>query len=940
MQLLVSATLPETFNEEDSHEVQGNLPFPAIEADADFNMKKVFPLLQTPLFNKLIGNAQPAAYLLFEKLDRLVARHARYAYTAAVSGVACCLGEAYVEMKGAECSPRRLDRYPLPDVWRAFYEQEITAFPVLLQLLFVLSTNWGEVQSYKVYEFMNREFLPEIKKFYGFDLHGLKKALAKLPHIHTTSAILQLLGEENRDAAYARSVSGNILASFLPLLDKGNARKEFVHETYAKKELRTVFMHQHSCLSYWTSEAFGQKDSEEAFAAYFALCYQLYRKSDYLATRPAPALTKSPLSIFDFAQAHAQGLLPEAEIRRELLTRVNAEESLATASAFLFNKLKPWQRNRLKLYTGAGFAPLKELTARVSAEILHAELERGEERTPTSHLAMKLERIEGAEAWLNILKALDGETFSRADGYHSPNYTRKEVLSHLLRVCYPSETDTTALPENIPVTHERLIEAAIYAPQWLETVEAYTGWKGLLNTACFFHAHINERCNSLVLALIARFTPVRREYLCTGAFDIHWFRRAYREIGARRFGMVMEATGPVSSGNDQARMARCIDAVNGKMDAAAVRKQIEEKRSRDLLMLYGLIPLSKRSNSDLTERYRYFHQLLKESKLFASQRQESEKKAVETGLLNLTYNAGFFSLSRLTWSMETRIFKHIESCFAPREVEGLKVCLKVNGTCKPDIHFYKAGKELIHIPAKMRKEAYVVHLRETGKHLKALYARSQAMLERMMEERIPFPAGELQAFRKNPLAWSWLKHLVFVTQEGETGFFSGEGLCTVEGAVLPLLPSAEVYIAHPVDLRRDGERYQAYLQNKGIVQPLEQVFRKCYAKTEEEREATYSLRHAGEHILPDEIDAALKARRWIPAGSEKWQKVYYREDVVAILETRSEALGPADWELSEVERVVFLERESNRPLPAGNIPDRVFSEIMRDIESFILRPNH
>ncbi|MDR2811010.1 MAG: DUF4132 domain-containing protein [Tannerellaceae bacterium] len=941
MQLYITATQTEELNK-----VQENLPLPTLEADVDFNVKKIFPLLQTPLFNKLIGNAQPAAYSLFEKLNALVDRHARHVYTTA-GGITCNLGDTWVEMQGEEYNRSKLERYPLPEVWRTFYQKEISDFPTLLQLLFVLATNWGEGQSYKVYEFMNKEFLPEIRKFYGFDLHGLKKALAKLPHINTVNTVLQLLGEENWDAAYAHTVAENILVSFSPLLGKANARKEFVHETYTKKELRTVFIHQHSCINYWMSDLFGRKDSEKAFTEYFMLRYQFYRKSDYFVTHPPVALAKSPLSIFDFAQACTLGLVSEAEVCRELQERVNAEESLHQASAFLFNKLKPWQRNRLAAYGETNFAPLKKLVRKLSTHIIDIELKRGEERTEVSHLAMKLERVEGAEVWVDILKAFDGEPFGRADYYYTSTYTRKEVLSRLLHICYPAETDTAQtlsdlVKQPVNISHERLVEAAVYAPQWLEIVEEYTGWKGLQSIACFFHAHINERCDNLTTALIARFTPIRREDLCMGAFDIHWYRQAYREIGAKRFGKVLEAAVNIAPGGEHVRLTRFLDAVNGKIVTPTVRKQVEEKRNRDLLMMYGLIPLNKRSDSDLIERYRYYLQFLKESKLFGSQRQENEKKAVELGLLNLTCNAGYADVSRLTWSVVTRTFNQIKPFFAPRLINDVKVCLKVDGTGKLGVHYFKAGKELIHIPGKLRKDPYVIRLREMNKQLKTLYAHSQNMLERMMEERIPFLISELHAFRKNPLVWPWLKSLVFITQEGCMGFYSDEGLQTTEEAVLPQIPSAEVYIAHPVDFfnAQTEETYQAYMRTKGIEQPFEQVFRKRYAKMEEELNSTYTLRYAGERIFPDKMEAMLKAQRWLSVDDEKWQKVYYKENVAALIETQSHALSVTDLELSTIQRIVFRERKNNRPLPVSDVPDRVFSEIMRDIESFILQPNY
>jgi hypothetical protein len=479
------------------------------------------------------------------------------------------------------------------------------------------------------------------------------------------------------------------------------------------------------------------------------------------------------------------------------------------------------------------------------------------------------------------------------------------------------------------------MEAALYAPQWLETAEAYIEWKGLRNTACFLHAHVNGRCDGQMKALAARFTPVSQEDLCMGAFDINWYREVCLEIGARRFARVAGTFRSIVSAAEYAGFTLSLEAVNGKMDAREVRKQVEEKRNRDLLMIYGLIPLSKRSNSDLIERYRYFRQFLKESKAFGSQRQENEKKAVELGLLNLAFNAGYTDVTRLIWNVETLTFKLIEPCFVPKEKDGVKFCLKVDKAGKPGVHFFKMGKELLNIPGKLRKDPGVVSLRETCKQLKSSYIHSESMLERMLEEQAAFRIAELNAFRKNPLIWPLLKHLVFITPDDTMGFYTAGGLQTAGGELFPQEPATEVRIAHPADFHRmkAEQAYRTFLHDKGIEQPFEQVLRKRYDKTDEETEAACSFRYAGRRIRFGEMAAALKARRWAPVGNEKWQKVYCRENVLAVIETRSHALSPADTGMSEMGRIVFCERKGKGEQLIRHIPDGIFSEIMRDLDS-------
>ncbi len=254
---------------------------------------------------------------------------------------------------------------------------------------------------------------------------------------------------------------------------------------------------------------------------------------------------------------------------------------------------------------------------------------------------------------------------------------KKEVLSKLLRCCYPAPADNagvlSALLQGSGITEKRLVEAAMYAPQWLDIIQQYLGWNGLTSAAYYFHAHINEWCDDKKKAIIARYTPIDPEDLRLGAFDIDWFREAYKEIGAERFEIVYDAAKYISSSNGHTRARKYADAVNGKMVAAEVKKQIAEKRNKDLLMAYTLIPLAQKATSDLLERYQYLQQFLKESKTFGAQRQESEKKAVEIGLQNLARNAGYSDVTRLVWSMETELIREMDPYFTPAEVEGITV---------------------------------------------------------------------------------------------------------------------------------------------------------------------------------------------------------------------------------------------------------------------------
>ena len=81
------------------------------------------------------------------------------------------------------------------------------------------------------------------------------------------------------------------------------------------------------------------------------------------------------------------------------------------------------------------------------------------------------------------------------------------------------------------------------------------------------------------------------EDLREGAFDIDWFRDAFKTIGKRRFEVVYNAAKYISCSNSHTRARKFADATNGAVKAADVKKEIVAKRNKDLLMSYGLIPL-------------------------------------------------------------------------------------------------------------------------------------------------------------------------------------------------------------------------------------------------------------------------------------------------------------------------------------------------------------
>jgi len=500
--------------------------------------------------------------------------------------------------------------------------------------------------------------------------------------------------------------------------------------------------------------------------------------------------------------------------------------------------------------------------------LVQNELKRGDSPTKYSKVIYRIKRIEGIDYLVQILQALGKETLDRNSFYHNFSYywsgtdKKREVLSHLLKVCHPSEKDNSKeLAKKLKgtdITEQRLIEVAMYSSQWIEIIERYLGWKGLASGCYYFQAHMSD-IDVNKEGLFAKYTPIPIEDLKEGAFDIDWFKSAYKELGEKKFEMLYDSAKYISDGSKHTRARMFADAVNGKLNLKETEKKIEDKRNKDLVASYSLIPLLKDKKKDALHRYQFLQKFLKESKKFGAQRRASEAKAVNISLENLSRNIGYSDVTRLIWNMETALINEMKEYFVPKKLDDVDVYIKIDELGQSEIIYEKAGKELKSLPTKLKKDKYIEAIKEVHKNLKEQYRRSRKMLEEAME---------------------------------------------------------------------DGTEFYGY----EIEQPFKQVFRELYVKTADEKGRDKSLRYTGHQVQPTKTVALLKTRRWIIDGQEGLEKVYYKENIIAKIFALADWFSPADIEAPTLEEVQFFDRKTFKPILIDNVPDLVFTEVMRDID--------
>lgn len=144
-------------------------------------------------------------------------------------------------------------------------------------------------------------------------------------------------------------------------------------------------------------------------------------------------------------------------------------------------------------------------------------------------------------------------------------------------------------------------------------------------------------------------------------------------------------------------------------------------------------------------------------------------------------------------------------------------------------------------------------------------------------------------------------------------------------------------IAHPVDFYRSGqwEKWQRHffeLAGEGIIQPFKQVFRELYLKNDEELETGFSRQFAGYQISPSRTLAALKNRQWVADYENGLQKIYYKDNIIAVLYAMADWFSPADVEAPTLEYVVFYNRKTLEIMKIADVPDIIYSEVCRDTD--------
>lgn len=811
---------------------------------------------------------------------------------------------------------RSLEALPLGAVWRQYFKQDQLGKDEIFQLYFVLNSvkypydkifpsniclTYLTAEDTKQWEYYGH--LQCIVTYYFYECAQNHAFLNK------TAQIVELFLKYAKENTYTTyDLNGNTsvhsVADLTPF----------------------VMMVQELCLN--------QMD-DEMFRTYFPLVYHCYLRF-HLDCGPKVE-NKMNLDPVTVARACLLGILPQSALMEMILDKhtqgyhysyyqSNNDMIYESFSAAYFENRGVYGKPHLELpkENTESYRFLRETLDKINDTLIQMETSRLNEESCITRYVERLAVVRGIKYLLIALKMLEGEDIKRASLEHD----RKTVFGNLIRRCYPLPTDSSAELKNAGICEKRLVETAMMAPQWIDFVNEVLEWDGFKEACYYFIAHMKQDHSERKKAEIAHYTDLDPVDLSDGAFDMGWCQTIYEKLGEKRIKVLYEASKLLCDNSFHTRARKYMDACTGKGSKEAYLRQASEKRNKDALNAYCIVPIE--NEKDLLERYLYIHQFLKESKAFGAQRQASEKRCCEIALMNLARNAHFDTADRLIWKMESKMADQYMDVFEPKMVEDVELSIVIDENGQNDICISKNGKKLKTIPARLKHHEYVIRLKEAHQLLKQQYQRTRSMLEKAMEERTEYDCEEIETMSKHKIAGSLIRYLVMICNDS-VGFYQ-DG-CLVMGDKKEKC-TGTIRIAHALDLYQHQvlKKFQNYLFEEQIVQPFKQVFRELYLKLDDEQEYEYTKRYTGYQIQTRQAAGALKKRGWNVSYEYGLEKVCYKQDVVVHLFADADWFSPSDIEAPSIDYVEFSDRRTGKSLKIKDIDDVLFSEAMRDVD--------
>lgn len=631
---------------------------------------------------------------------------------------------------------------------------------------------------------------------------------------------------------------------------------------------------------------------------------------------------------------------------------------------------------------------LVEMIDTIRDHVYEIEIARGEASTPATCVMMAIESMVGIDRLFRTMSAVDSGKLKVESGYgRDPGSSRAATLTHMMKITYPSESDTPAAFQKKAkeamaagyCSEARLLELAFLAPQWTKFVEATLAWNGFSEGLYWFLAHMSgsdateaaaeaegleadphdddvdydddddmddssegdsitkpQRLSAWERLILER-TPLTAEQRYEGAVDVAWFHRTWKELGEKRFTQMAEAA-KFAANSAQAKKAQFLaDVLLGKKPRKELVEGIEKKKLKEYVRLLGLLPLAEggKRDADIAERYKTLQSYKKYARGLSSLTKPAAMLAAEIGMQNLARLAGYADPLRMEWALEADSIKDLAAGPVSVTKEGVTVTLQLDSDAKPVVSVRKGDKPIKSIPAPVKKKhAQIAELADRAAELRRSASRMKQSLEAAMCRGDTISAAELIQLSGHAILAPQLGRLVFIG-DGIAGYpdKGGKVLRDHSGKLEPIKKNELLRIAHPSDLlaRGDWDKWQHDCFTAERVQPFKQVFRELYVVTKQEKkDQTASHRFAGQQISPKQAIMLWNSRGW--NTQDQVVKIFHDLSLIAEVNFQYNFGTAAEIEGLTLESVEFRKRDEYKPLKLDSIPARLFSEVMRDMD--------
>jgi hypothetical protein len=686
--------------------------------------------------------------------------------------------------------------------------------------------------------------------------------------------------------------------------------------------------------------------------------------------QPAPHLKRQRPNLDVLLAAYEAGAATQADLLDELLGPRGQPDGWWDRELASLGRLTSREPDPAL----ASVPELKALVERCRDRVLEVELARGETPTAATDAANSLNALTGLPTLLRLLHAVGPKVLDRRSGF---GQGRLAVLSHLVSITHPAADD---MPERFTeevkaavkagrIDGERIMELAFLAPQWVRHVEHCLGWPGLAEGVWWFLAHMPGGRDGLGgdsedidyddefddefdddeegaaappkkmspwEQLIRERTPLTLKEIREGAVDAGWFHRVYEALGKKRFLSLWEFS-KFGCGDQSHKKAQNLSAVllgrfSRRELVAGVRRCLKES-----VRLLGLLPLpadADKREAELLDRYKVLQGYRRYARQLGPMSREGALRAAAVGLENLARTAGYPDPIRLEWAMEAREIADLARGPVTVAHGDVVVALALDDQAQPELTVRRGDRPLKSIPPKVRKLPKVAQLSERKADLKRQASRIRDSLETAMIRGDAFTGAELKQLCAHPILNRQLERLVLLG-EGIAGYpvAGGQGLSDFNDKVEPVKPGEKLRLAHPHDLLTGGawDRWQAHLFQRERVQPFKQVFRELYLVTAQEKaDGASSQRYAGQQVNPSQAMALFGARGW--GSADGVSKTFYEAGLTASVSFRHHGWTPLEVEGLTLDGVEFTKRGEWKPMPLHQVPPRLFSEVMRDLD--------